>query len=317
MKLFSRLGIIFERIGKEQKAENILQVVEKEILSLFHGTQKDQALTKLANGLAQAERRREARDVIDAIVDPTIKEGALFDLGHLLALEKHWQEAKEAIDAIVVDPTIKEGALFDLGHLLALEEHWREAEDVISSIEGKETKNRALLDLVDLLIDAKLWEEADKVARSIQDDALQEQAINNIDRAFAIEENEIRETELMDQLLSDIEAGELILAGTRAEKRIPREQTRERERHPAVIERRSLSALPALATSQSPRESELIQSLRDQWLKAETEEQALKRFMPVCELVPHYPLFGIQLWEAFKSVNDFLEALAFSHTPLS
>lgn len=283
MKLFSRLGIIFERIGKEQKAENILQVVEKEILSLFHGTQKDQALTKLANGLAQAERRREARDVIDAIVDPTIKEGALFDLGHLLALE----------------------------------EHWREAEDVISSIEGKETKNRALLDLVDLLIDAKLWEEADKVARSIQDDALQEQAINNIDRAFAIEENEIRETELMDQLLSDIEAGELILAGTRAEKRIPREQTRERERHPAVIERRSLSALPALATSQSPRESELIQSLRDQWLKAETEEQALKRFMPVCELVPHYPLFGIQLWEAFKSVNDFLEALAFSHTPLS
>jgi hypothetical protein len=327
MKLFSRLGIIFERIGKEQKAESILQVVEKDILSLFHGIHKDQALAKLANALAQANHRREARDVIDAIVDQTIKEGALFDLGHLFTLEKHWVEAKEAIDAIV-DQTIKEGALFDLAHSLALEKYWREAEDVIRSIEEKETRNRALLDLVDLLIDAKLWEDAERVARSIQDDILQAQALNNLAVAFATEEHEIREKEQTeehemqeagpaDQPLPHIEAGELVLAGARAEKRIPREPTRERGRRPAVIERRALSALPALATSQPPGESELIQSLRKQWLKAETEEQALEHFMPVCEFVSHYPPSGIQLWEAFKSVNTFLEALAFPHTPLS
>jgi tetratricopeptide (TPR) repeat protein len=276
-ELFSRLGTVFERIGERQKAEAILQEVEEDILSLFQGTHKDQALAKLANALAQA---------------------------------KHWDEAKEVIEAII-DQTIKEAARSDLGHLLALTELWQEAQRVIGSIEENETRVRSLFNLINLLEEAQLWEQARQVAFTIQsDERLTRDMIQNIigDDIDNIIENITKVEEEAQKYSEPIqEAGE-------EARRIPRAQTRVRESRPNDIERRALSSRPVPALPEAPGDSELIQSLREQWLEAKTEEQALERFALVCELIPHHPESGIQLWYAFKSVNNFLEALASAHT---
>lgn len=236
IELFSRLGIVFEQIGDRQKAENILQEVEKDILLLFRGTHKDQALAKLANALAQA---------------------------------KHWQVAQEVIETIV-DQTIKDGALFDLANLL---------------------------------IGAQRWEPARQVVLSMQDVSIKEQMFNDTSDTLAAtkDEEEIQEIEQTD--------------GEEA-RRIPREQMRERESSPRVIGRRVLSDLPEPPTFQASQESELTQSLQE-WLEAKTVEQALERFATVCELIPRDPESGFQLWNAFKRVNTFLEALASTYASTS
>jgi hypothetical protein len=192
---------------------------------------------------------------------------------------------------------IKEETLSNLGYLLALAKRWREAREVIDAIVDQTIKEGALSNLGHLLALAQRLQEAKDVIPDKGNALLTIDAIRNIVEA---------EVEKPD---------EVIQTGGGEARRIPREQKRERASRPHFINRRVLSTLPVPATPRAREERELIDSLREQWLKAVTGEQALERFTLVCELIPHHPELGVHLWNAFKNVNSFLEELAYANPP--
>ncbi len=281
--LFARLGTVFVRIGDRQKAEHILQEVEKDILSLFHGESEDQALERLADALVQVRSWSEAWEVIDAIVDQTIKDRLLFDLTNVLIELELWEQAEQAGRSIqnTTSRTLAHSNrdkahaqwLAKRASILAGDQSWSEAKKVIASIPDQIIKDEALSDLGYLLALAQRWQEADEVIRLIKEQGTKNLALLDLtnllieaklweqaDRVARSIEDFYDEDSYEKKALENLknarieEAWESRPAEAGDARRIPRVLERRPESRPPVLHRHAPSPAPSvLSVRPTPR----------------------------------------------------------------
>ena len=167
--------------------------------------------------------------------------------------------------------------------ILVQAQQWEQARAIIGMIEDNSVRAEALRDLGATLVQAQQWEQAQAVWRETQ--AVIATTKNSRVRTWALRDLgtalvQAQQWEQAQAVIATIEDSD-----ARAE---------------------ALRGLAA-ALAASGEQEQLLDLIQRSWLLVSTQEEALRLFPLVTELIPRNPELGLALYKAFTWVDTFLK----------
>ncbi len=279
-KALSELGAALAHAQQWAEAERVIGTI------IIISSYRAKPLSELGAALAHDQQWAEAERVIGTIIDndyPDNRAKALSELGLALAHAQQWAEAERVIGTINLSySSYHAKALSELGLALAHDQQWAEAERVIGTIidsDYPDYRAKALSELGLALAHDQQWAEAERVIGTINlsYSSYHAKALSELGLALA-----------HDQQWAEAERviGTIIDSDNRA---------------------KALSEL-GLALMNANKHLQLVQLVQRSWQQADTRDDTVALLSLANSLMPLKPEIGIELFESFSWVDDFLKS---------
>jgi hypothetical protein len=269
---------------QRHKLAKIVHIKTEEIVrSLTESDEQANALRKLANWQAKAQRWGQVEDVRYSIARCGGCTGPLREfVANWQSEAQNWEQIEEVVLSIK-DDYRQAAVLSMLAEALTKAQSWEQAEKVACSIKGRYQRAIALSELAEALTHIQgwkqaepLWKQVEEVARAIKDSYQQAHALRELVRALA----HVQRWEQAEVIMHSIKDSYI-----------------------------QVNALQSLVESllMHGHHERVISLVQRSWLRAETKTFALQIFSAVIPgLLALQPEQGIAFYQAFQWVDAFL-----------
>jgi thioredoxin-like negative regulator of GroEL len=269
---------------KQPEAEQVWNEAERVSLAISSEVGRDDALSELAKALAQTKQLEEAQRICASISSWVWRDEALATLATILAQDQMWPEAEQIIASLSYD-SARTKARSELATALAQAQQWDDAAQIIVSITDPWWRDRSAGQFAIALAQSQQWPEAEQIISSISSSTLQDDAWSGVAITFV----QAQQWDDAERIIASISA---------MEKRVE-----------------ALTKLAAALIQYNEYERclhllyhwwEQVTTKNDWEQHATTSVDALRLFPLACNFIPLYPKIGIDFYQAFNWVDNFL-----------